>query len=372
MNCSSLATTLVRRAAFDIGSGAMKLQVADVVLLLHAMQAPIVAGQAPLPFDYHLAPLLHVVESVGSSFVHRIEKVVFGEEHPVMLGDDLNKSINNCLSAEIRATGLTTISRLVTKATELGCTTHSMAGIATAVFRRAHNGKDYLDDLQEQSGVKLELVSQEEEARLGYITARTLTPSPDGAVVWDSGGGSFQITGTAATYLGPFGASGATKMCVEEVQAKDYESGISPNPMSLSDANQLIRLIQHKLSSVPGGIGAADIVDPPPWIATAPIVLGIGGPNAIFCLASEVLGGQAEYTAAEIRSAISKVVGHTDNELAAQWCTKDNSDPPKFVVTKLCLLCAVMELLHIRRVRFVPVIGCCAGVLVSEKYFPAE
>lgn len=60
---------------------------------------------------------------------------------------------------------------------------------------------------------------------------------------------------------------------------------------------------------------------------------------------------------------------HTILPLCFCRCVKKRSDPPKFVVTKLCLLCAVMEHLQIQKVKVVPVIGCCAGVLVSEQYY---
>lgn len=60
-------------------------------------------------------------------------------------------------------------------------------------------------------------------------------------------------------------------------------SGTSPNPMSLSDANNLIALIREKLSALRGTVNASGVFLPPRWISTTPIVLAIGGPNAIFC-----------------------------------------------------------------------------------------
>ena len=129
-----MAGKVVRRAAFDIGSGAMKVQVADVR------------------------------ESSASAAVS-IVRLLYGEEIPVKFGVDLSKQTSGNLTEEIRARGLEVLSRLVSTARSHGAV-GPFPGVATEVFRKAKNGPAYLDELR-ALGVKVECVSQETEAWLG-------------------------------------------------------------------------------------------------------------------------------------------------------------------------------------------------------------
>lgn len=124
----------MRRAAFDIGSGAMKVQIADVRQSCAAAPATIVR-------------LLH------------------GEEVPVKFGVDLSKQPSGNLTEGIRARGLEVLARLVSTARARGAV-GPFPGVATEVFRKAKNGPAYLDELR-TLGVKVECVPQETEAWLG-------------------------------------------------------------------------------------------------------------------------------------------------------------------------------------------------------------
>lgn len=71
----------------------------------------------------------------------------------------------------------------------------ALAAVGTAGFRIATNSADAVAAIRERSGVKVELIPGEEEARLAYLaTAAELGPTEGSIVVFDTGGGSSQFT----------------------------------------------------------------------------------------------------------------------------------------------------------------------------------
>ena len=58
-----------------------------------------------------------------------------------------------------------------------GLPRNKIRGIATAVYRKAANGQDFLLSILEGSSVIVRIVEQEEEGNLGFASALTLLPS---------------------------------------------------------------------------------------------------------------------------------------------------------------------------------------------------
>lgn len=66
--------------------------------------------------------------------------------------------------------------------------------IATEACRIAENGESFLDRVEEETGLRLEIVSRETEARLAVSgCASLLDPGCEGALIFDIGGGSSEI-----------------------------------------------------------------------------------------------------------------------------------------------------------------------------------
>ncbi|MFI4984021.1 MAG: hypothetical protein ACHP6I_02355 [Rickettsiales bacterium] len=88
------------------------------------------------------------------------------------------------------------------------------AGIATAWARNAWNGEDYIDLLNEY-GFNIRIITQEEEGEVGFRAAEMYlgTDVIGKSLVWDIGGGSFQLglknqaTQKIFIYEGEYGAS---------------------------------------------------------------------------------------------------------------------------------------------------------------------
>jgi exopolyphosphatase / guanosine-5'-triphosphate,3'-diphosphate pyrophosphatase len=66
--------------------------------------------------------------------------------------------------------------------------------IATEAARAAENGGDFLARVKQESGLTLEIIDRETEARLAaYGCAPLLDPEADGAILFDIGGGSSEL-----------------------------------------------------------------------------------------------------------------------------------------------------------------------------------
>ena len=72
---------------------------------------------------------------------------------------------------------------------------HAIAAVGTAVMRSASNSADVVQAIEEATGIRIEVISGEEESRLAYLAVRAGLPPFEGSmVVFDTGGGSTQVT----------------------------------------------------------------------------------------------------------------------------------------------------------------------------------
>ncbi len=66
--------------------------------------------------------------------------------------------------------------------------------VATEACRRAANGREFLDRVKQRTGLAIDIISSEEEARLAFMgCASLLTQTSDRAMVFDIGGGSTEL-----------------------------------------------------------------------------------------------------------------------------------------------------------------------------------
>jgi exopolyphosphatase / guanosine-5'-triphosphate,3'-diphosphate pyrophosphatase len=70
----------------------------------------------------------------------------------------------------------------------------AIAAVATAGVRMAPNGVEFVEAVRARSGVRVEIISGEEEARLAYLAATAALGTRGSGVVFDTGGGSSQFT----------------------------------------------------------------------------------------------------------------------------------------------------------------------------------
>ena len=77
-----------------------------------------------------------------------------------------------------------------------------IAAVGTAGLRRASNGADFVAAVEERCGVRIHVISGEDEARLAYLAAVSALELPsEPIVVFDTGGGSSQFTFGHGTHV---------------------------------------------------------------------------------------------------------------------------------------------------------------------------
>jgi exopolyphosphatase/guanosine-5'-triphosphate,3'-diphosphate pyrophosphatase len=250
------------------------------------------------------------------------------------------------------------------------------SAVATEVFRKASNGDEYLARVRNVLPGQVKILSQDDEARLGFSTGvalanyKAVKPVEAGldTVVWDSGGGSFQMTtvstgGVLDTYMGSIGAIRSYKLLVENVRGQDVaESSVksSANPVTRIEVEQLMSAIMSELTEAPA------------WLRDVQ-VLAIGGPNSIFQLATVVIESiegkrPSSLTLQNVRLALEHCCGKADDELRFA-SSYPHADPASLLLPKLCLLLSVMRKTSIRNVTPILCIGSCAGLITSEDYW---
>ena len=146
-----MVTSAVPKAALDVGSNTIRLLVA------------LVSGADLIP-----------IEDV-SEFVR--------------LGKGVDAS--GRLQEERMAAAIDAIQRLLARATALGA--EEVIAIATSAVRDASNRDEFLHRVYQATGLRIRILSGDEEARLTYLGATLGVEIEDGAVICDLGGGSAEL-----------------------------------------------------------------------------------------------------------------------------------------------------------------------------------
>jgi exopolyphosphatase/guanosine-5'-triphosphate,3'-diphosphate pyrophosphatase len=151
--------------------------------------------------------------------------------------------------------------------------------IATEAVRRARNGKDFVHRIHEELDLEIEVVEPEEEGRLVWLSAASLTASLGASVVVDIGGGSVEIVqtwGSEATSIvsAPIGARVLT------------DAWLADDPPSGESFRALKRAIRQELRAR---------IDSPE--SDVPVIVASGGSvNSIAALAAGARGERLEST----------------------------------------------------------------------------
>lgn len=201
-----------RHALYDVGSGSTKLSV------------------------------------VETNSCEKIPKTLFNASEKVDYKDDLLKSKDSSFSDSIQKTGLEALKKLKAEAVKLNSTDHR--GIATAAFRDAKNAAVLIEKIKKQHGIVIEVISQEQEGQLAYKAVRLYNADPE-ILVWDIGGGSFQLTkldlakNEWSVYKGDIASVGFKDLIIKKVK-KNAELA-TPNPMTLDEVKKSRELVVKEM-----------------------------------------------------------------------------------------------------------------------------
>ena len=214
--------------------------------------------------------------------------------------------------------------------------------------------------------VNIQIISQDLEGKLGFMTAVALTPelTADQIVSWDSGNASFQLVAknslNAAEYIlckGNMGNAPTAKLFVEKIRKKQYHTNTAINPVTPAEIQEFIALLAETVTL------PADFTQ---QIQTNNMrVIGIGGPTSIFSVASKALG-KTTFTKEELHTALYA------------YAHKENSDPalqlldpvePQSVLTRLMLMYAIMEKLALTSITYKSANGNTLGIMLSPEFW---
>jgi exopolyphosphatase/guanosine-5'-triphosphate,3'-diphosphate pyrophosphatase len=143
---------------------------------------------------------------LGSNSFHLLVAETDSTGHLVRIGSDkqvlrLGAVVqqHGRLSEVAFSTALSTVGRMARVASDLRA--ERLLAVATSALRDAGNGRSFCDECSSRHGVRIELLSGDDEARLAYAGARSALPLTTGRVlVADVGGGSVELAvGDGAT-----------------------------------------------------------------------------------------------------------------------------------------------------------------------------
>jgi len=150
----------------------------------------------------------------------------------------------------IGAAGADGLVSFVAEAAELaedkGC--ESVLAFATSALREAPNGEKVLDRVRAESGVELEVLTGQDEARLTFLAVRRWFGWSSGRLaVFDIGGGSLEIAAgsdeePAVAVSVPLGAGRLTR------------EGFTADPPRKDEVKQLRKRIRAEMAAVAGGV----------------------------------------------------------------------------------------------------------------------
>lgn len=297
--------TLVRRAAFDIGSAAIKCTVADV--------------------DTATGNIIRVLEELS---------------HKVDFAEDLARSYDGNLSKNVMDKGIAVIEEM--KQVALNRQATAFAGVGGSSFRTARNGRAYFVRIKDETGVNCRVTSVQQAAMLSYhAVQQALKDTSRNILVWDIGGSSTQMTardiqGGLVFHIDPMASISFKNVVIGAIQEHDVSTVSSPNPISAADVKRALDYAQsYAIMNIP-----------PPLInrikASHVRVVGIGGVH--YYSVPATLGDHKKiYTLAEVETALIKWTDKPDEAFESEYASTR--------LTNLILVLGYMRALHLEEVQ---------------------
>ncbi len=316
--CASQArqVCMERRTAFDIGSASMKMKTATVDVCRP-----------------------NVVEIIGQKEI----KVPFAEN-----------ILHRQFSLEIQNTGIDQLQALKKQAQGTGA--ERFAGAATAAFREAQNTPLYLEEVKNKTGIPIRVISQDEEAILGYQAAVSrMGQAPENVIVWDIGGNSMQITmkDSGRRYLIYRGllASISFKNQINEKIHHQTGANKSPNPIGKQNLQAALTIAMKTAEEVPDEIKKS-------MRREATAVIGIGGVHNQSL--RKQTGNIRVYRQDDLASALQTRLDLDDAAIGGHYADTD--------VSNLILVLGFMKKLDIGEVHLMDV-NLTDGILVDPVFW---
>lgn len=330
------------RAAIDFGSGAVKIQVAEV-----------------------------------NTKENRVGESLLGKYIPISLTEDVTTH-NGFISEEMIQKTIIILKGLkeeaINAATHKGYNEIQFTGIATAVFRKARNGYDLLRTFEKKLGIRFQILSQNEEGKLGFLTAKILYPDiPEELLLaWDSGNGSFQMStnekkNNYQIYMGPLGFGTVRVILSKEIRQgpilQPHETG---NPVLKKEAVELDQRIKELLPPIPDWLRE--------MLNSKNIVATFGDSESTFAIVAQAIAylnglekppEQALVSFSDVQRVIEAYIEQEDDFFTAAGLHCET-------VTSAIHLSAIMEYFGVQEIHYRWSIGNTPGMLIAPKLWEED
>lgn len=221
-------------------------------------------------------------------------------------------------------------------------------GAATQAFRRAQNGEQLLQRWRDEHGMDARIVTQKEEAILGYQVVQTYYPIKNGKLlVWDMGGGSQQLTwydleSEEFKFFNTDIASVTFKNRALKWLGRDSDKN-SPNPISADEAKILfenaVNWIKREILTQDSGQDLLHFIR-----NQKAEIRALGGVHGASLRRQLDLTPDMPIKKEELKQAIQRQAGKTDQEVGGRFAATD--------VTNLILVRALMHVYGIESYHF--------------------
>lgn len=218
-------------------------------------------------------------------------KVIIDETSITRLGEGYLQS--RLISESAFQRNLIGVKRCLSEAKKLGCDNISIYG--TMIFRKAKNGTEIAQRIEEQTGFSCKILSEAQEAEYSYLAAvKTLDlSSAQNTLVIDSGGGSTELI---------FGSGETIK----------YTKSLDVGAVTLTDKFNLVNEVESAIIEQCNKY-LATLLDEIDYQTEVDSVIGIGGTITTI---SAVLQGLEPYQADKVQGSIITLEGITELQIS--------------------------------------------------------
>lgn len=312
-NCHS------KRAAIDLGSGSTKLVIG----------------------------LVNTCENI-------VEGILFEAQRALALKDQLQKSKDNKFNKA-------TINKLTSIFEEFKYLAQNegiteVKAVATSAFRTAKNGKEAAKSVFDHTGVQIQIISQQQEAKFAYSAALSKlkkdgNKSKSPIAVWDIGGGSMQITKPLTSGEKKVALLKIASVTFKNMVLKEFypESAITPNPMTEERALKAMDLAR---------VTAKEQLNDFETLKGYSVV-GVGGVH-YFSLGSQFKESNRVYNQSTLLNTLLKRSKLNDQEIGGKYSQTD--------ITNIALVLGFMQTLKVDEVRPLK-INMAHGLLVEPSFW---
>lgn len=321
-SCNVKDFASVTRVALDVGSGGIRITMADV-----------------------------------DPIKRQITKIHYSEEHLVPFKRDMQVSGQFRFSEKIQQVAIDTLTKL--KANMSRFAALEWKGIATSASRQSENAKMMFEKIRQDLGIDVSIITQTEEGRIGFLTAVAVSKlDEDEIVAFDSGAGSFQLTtkinGKLEVVESETAYGAAFSTLIKDIRKQRIEAKSQANPVNRTEAKLLVKLLQKQMPKISSEFAAK-------LNKKSTTIVGIGKQTYIVGIGA-VAVGKNTFTKEELWQAIEAHCDLTNEQLS-------KFTYPHPAVVGMILLYTIMNALNIEKLTYAPANGSCEGLLVDPNYY---